>query len=204
MMKRVLFAGLLAACQEPSSPAPDPKAPSDSISKTASRAEGQGPSEQQVQEAKAAIGALASNLMGTLKSAVGQGDFEAGIQACKVAAPSLTRQVGDERTLEIGRTSFRLRNPANAPRDWAAPHVEARVEEAVVERTEDGTLRYLSPIRMKAPCLKCHGGPEDIPDAVSAKLAKLYPKDQATGFQEGALRGYFWVEVPPPGSGAAE
>ena len=31
-----------------------------------------------------------------------------------------------------------------------------------------------------------------------AVLAKEYPADQATGFKENDLRGWFWVEVPKP------
>jgi hypothetical protein len=35
-----------------------------------------------------------------------------------------------------------------------------------------------------------------IPDEVKQTLAKEYPDDQATGFEEGDLRGWFWIEVP--------
>ena len=31
---------------------------------------------------------------------------------------------------------------------------------------------------------------------VKNELASLYPNDQATGFKEGDLRGWFWVNVP--------
>jgi len=45
-------------------------------------------------------------------------------------------------------------------------------------------------------CVVCHGDPAQIPDAVLAALAARYPDDRATGFAEGDLRGWFWVEVP--------
>jgi hypothetical protein len=38
---------------------------------------------------------------------------------------------------------------------------------------------------------------------VTAAHAAKYPKDQATGFKEGDLRGWFWVEVPPSASTSA-
>jgi len=34
-------------------------------------------------------------------------------------------------------------------------------------------------------------------------LAAKYPMDQATGFKEGDLRGWFWIEVPPSASTSA-
>ena len=51
-------------------------------------------------------------------------------------------------------------------------------------------------IRLKAQCLKCHGPKEQILPEVRDALARDYPKDQATGFQEGDLRGWFWLSVP--------
>jgi hypothetical protein len=46
-------------------------------------------------------------------------------------------------------------------------------------------------------CLACHG--ESLEPAVAAKLAAAYPKDQATGFRAGDLRGAFWVELSTEG-----
>jgi hypothetical protein len=34
-----------------------------------------------------------------------------------------------------------------------------------------------------------------IAPVIAEQLAKLYPDDQATGFLEGELRGWFWVEM---------
>ena len=41
------------------------------------------------------------------------------------------------------------------------------------------------------PCALCHGSA--VKDDVKAAVAKLYPKDQATGFEPGELRGAFTV-----------
>jgi len=38
---------------------------------------------------------------------------------------------------------------------------------------------------------------EMIDDEVLAAVTATYPKDQAVGFAEGDLRGWFWVETPP-------
>jgi hypothetical protein len=40
----------------------------------------------------------------------------------------------------------------------------------------------------------CHGPSESLAPDIKEKLATLYPQDQATGFSEGELRGWFWVE----------
>jgi hypothetical protein len=74
--------------------------------------------------------------------------------------------------------------------------VEDRVEEVQRVDLPDGRLGMLFPIRLDVKCLMCHGGPDDVLDAVKPELAKRYPQDQATGFQQGDLRGWFWVEVP--------
>ena len=42
----------------------------------------------------------------------------------------------------------------------------------------------------------CHGPEDQIIPEVKSELAKVYPDDQAIGFQEGELRGWFWIEMP--------
>ena len=46
----------------------------------------------------------------------------------------------------------------------------------------------------------CHGAPTEIVEEIQNTLAEYYPGDQATGFKEGDLRGWFWVEAPPGAS----
>lgn len=141
--------------------------------------------------------ALGARLKERLGGAIQEGGFAGGIAACKVAAPEIAQAVGAEQGLKIGRTSFKLRNPANAPPEWAKASVEARVETATFSDGPGGTLRALLPIRMEGLCVSCHGQPADLAEGVSAALAAKYPADQATGFAEGELRGWFWVELPP-------
>ena len=38
---------------------------------------------------------------------------------------------------------------------------------------------------------------EGIDEGVMAAISEVYPDDQALGFVEGDLRGWFWVEAPP-------
>ena len=121
----------------------------------------------------------------------------AAIGVCSQEAVTIAEAVGKEHGVEIGRTSFKLRNPANAPRDWVKPLVDKRVDTPQQVQLENGNLGALFPIRLNVKCLMCHGGPDDILDDVKPELAKRYPQDQATGFKQRDLRGWFWVEVPP-------
>jgi hypothetical protein len=101
--------------------------------------------------------------------------------------------------LTIGRTSARLRNRDNAPRAWVKPLLDDLVKARPEDRgprtvdLDDGGLGVVLPIATGRPCLQCHG--VDVADDVKTAIARRYPRDEATGFREGDLRGVFWVEV---------
>lgn len=119
----------------------------------------------------------------------------AAIDVCSKEAVTLADAVGKAHGVEIGRTSYKLRNPANSPRNWAKPFVDNRTDTPQHVLLEDGSLGALFPIHLKVKCLMCHGQPDDILDVVKPQLANLYPNDDATGFKLDELRGWFWVEV---------
>jgi hypothetical protein len=62
----------------------------------------------------------------------------------------------------------------------------------------DGSTTFYAPIVIANPlCLQCHGTPEkDIAPATLEAIQKHYPKDQATGYQLGDLRGLWSVTFP--------
>jgi len=142
---------------------------------------------------------LGKRLKARLREALQAGGPAAGIAACKLAAPDVTGTVAEEQGLRVGRTSFKLRNPENTPPEWAVADVAARRETPAFHEGEDGSLRALLPITLEATCTLCHGPAESLSSEVVAALAEGYPDDQATGFEEGDLRGWFWVEVPAAG-----
>jgi len=74
--------------------------------------------------------------------------------------------------------------------------VAQRKETPQFLKLADGSPAALLPIKLKATCLICHGPKEQIAADVLAELGKRYPDDQATDFQEGELRGWFWVIAP--------
>jgi hypothetical protein len=123
---------------------------------------------------------------------------ESSIQICREQAPAIAASLG-EAGVSMGRTSHRLRNPANAPASWMEPLLAAYLEDP--ENTEPravqlggGTFGYVEPIYIESFCLSCHG--ITIAPEVEARIQELYPQDQARGYRVGDLRGMFWVEMP--------
>lgn len=146
--------------------------------------------------ATAAQRALFGSLSAELSAAMTEGGTPAAIDVCATRAPAIAAEVSAERGVEIGRTSFKLRNPNNTPPVWADLAIDDRPQEAIYFADRSGRLGALSPIRLGASCLQCHGSADDIAPATRAALSRRYETDQATGFAEGDLRGWFWVEVP--------
>ncbi len=135
------------------------------------------------------------DLMAALQAGLAEGPA-AAIDACRLQAPVIAAQQQSQR-IRVGRTSHRLRNPANAAPAWVAPVLTAYLAEPAdaAPRTvslADGAAGYVEPIRLQPLCATCHGR-ELAPD-VARRIDELYPDDQATGFAVGELRGVFWVE----------
>jgi len=154
--------------------------------------------QQQIQKQSAieAKTKLFQSLVGELTSSIGEKGPAKSIGVCKTRAPEIARTVSQELGATIGRTSFKLRNDQNAAPSWAAEFVEDRIEKAVEVELPEKSLGVLLPIHIKANCLTCHGPREQIASDVRTAISTNYPLDDAYGFSEGDLRGYFWVEVP--------
>ncbi|HSK10133.1 MAG TPA: DUF3365 domain-containing protein [Vicinamibacterales bacterium] len=173
---------------------------------------GQGPASYAVKNAPAAFQEPAARAMkafdalqGTLSKRLME-EMKAGgptraIVVCRDEAQPLTARIAQESGLAMGRTSHRLRNPANAPRPWVQPLLEqaagrkaAEVEPMVVDLGK--TVGVVRPIGTAGACTTCHGPDEKRPPQLQRLLAEHYPRDEAVGFTEGDVRGFFWAEVP--------
>ncbi len=137
---------------------------------------------------------LFARLSGRLMTAMSKSGPAAAIEVCQVEAKSIAVEVGKEANVKIGRTGVRLRNTSNQPPNWAQKLVADRADAPVFAKLTDERTVALLPIKLQAHCLMCHGPSEQIAPDVLEKLTELYPQDQATGFSEGELRGWFWVE----------
>lgn len=194
-MFRIVIALLtLPACKPPSTqgPTPEPKTPSPPLAS--------GWSELSVQETlphkKAAL-KLSQSLKASLIKALQSGGPDAGVRACTKLAPKITQQVAKAEGIEMGRTSFKVRNPANQAPDFVKPIVLARWDKPVAMKGPLGETALVQPITLGAACLACHGPKETLADSVKQALAQAYPDDRATGFEVGNLRGWIWaLKVP--------
>ncbi|MEZ4648495.1 MAG: DUF3365 domain-containing protein [Candidatus Eisenbacteria bacterium] len=148
--------------------------------------------------AQAHIGPLKKALMGGLSGAMTEGGPTQAIEVCRTLAPQVAAELSQD-GVEIGRTSHKLRNPENAPRDWVEPILDQYLSSQGeshpqwVELSSD-RVGYVEPIGTMGLCLQCHGG--EIAPEVREAIAQNYPGDQAVGFAAGDLRGVFWLEMP--------
>lgn len=143
----------------------------------------------------AAKDALFTQLSGRLMEAVTKDGPAAAIDVCRVEAKSIASAVGEGSNAKIGRTGVRLRSADNQSPAWAKRLVDDKVDTPVFARLSNRHPVALLPIKLQSQCLICHGSPEQLAPGVKEQLAKLYPGDQAIGFTEGELRGWFWVEL---------
>lgn len=190
---------LLAGCGR-EEPRPTPPPPPPAAAAWPEVAPPQQTPAQQAQAAKAAAArdALAKRLQGRVMEAVATQGAAAAIGVCRGEAPALTTEVAREHGVRIGRTAERLRSLMNGAPAWAGTLVATRRETPAFLAGPDGTLGALYPIRLQALCVGCHGAREALAPDVRAALERDYPSDRATGFSEGDLRGWIWVEVPAP------
>lgn len=158
--------------------------------------DGKSPSEASKEKMLAAKDALFTKLSGRLMEAMtGQGPV-AAIAVCQKEAPAIAKAVSEEQGLQIGRTGVRLRNPGNVAPAWAEELVRDKIDTPTFVTLDNGHGAALLPIKLQAQCLMCHGPKEQIAPVIQEQLTKLYPNDEATGFKEGELRGWFWIDLP--------
>ena len=155
-----------------------------------------GGTDARVARAQQALMPLKGGLKQALMAAMPQGPVEA-VSACRVEAPRIASELSAG-GIRVGRTSDRLRNPANAAQTWMRPlldeYAAGSQEVFLTASLPDGALGYAEPIRVQPLCLTCHG--PTLTDELGARLDELYPADQARGYAEGDFRGLFWAIVP--------
>lgn len=149
-------------------------------------------------------GALKAELSAAMQSG---GPVEA-IAVCHERAPAIAEEIAGESGWSVARSSHRVRNPSNEPDAYTAAVIEdfltreAAGESAadllraeVVEENDAVAFRMVKAIPTDEVCLACHGGAIVAPET-EAKLAELYPKDMARGFEAGQMRGVFTLRKP--------
>ena len=148
-------------------------------------------------EARTQIKAFAGALQSTLKQGMETEGAVHAIELCNTEAPLIAEQTS-RNGWQVGRTSLKVRNPDNQPDAWereVLQQFEQRKQAGEdlmtleASATENGEFRFMKAIPTGAACIACHGTELSAP--VQARLAELYPQDQARGFNPGDLRGAF-------------
>jgi len=159
--------------------------------------------EDWVVESRQVAAQLGSRLAGELAGALDSSPVEA-IAVCRARAPLIAAELGKKTGASVGRTALKLRNPDSAPLDWQRTVLESFMAEiaagappaslefaATVESGGVVERRWMKPIMTAPMCLACHG--QTLAPGVAEVLAREYPRDAATGFSAGQLRGAFYV-----------
>lgn len=195
-----VLAIVLVGCSPPQTPptsqasAESPK--SQDAGESVSIVQGVEPTEEQRQAMMAAKDELFNRLSSRLMEVMSEQGPAAAISVCQKEATQIASEVGENRGLRIGRTGVRLRNPRNVPPEWAKPVTDAGTDSPKFVGLSNGNTGAILPIKLQGQCLMCHGPKEQIAPIIQSQLTKLYPDDAATGFREGELRGWFWIELP--------
>ena len=139
-------------------------------------------------------------LQARLGEAMKQGGPPAAIEVCARDAGRIASEASASAGVKMGRTSDRLRNPANVPPDWTRSPLEAAAgkkgaEVKPVAVDLGGKVGVLLPITVGSACLGCHGPASSLQPTVKEAIAARYPADRAVGYAEGDFRGFLWVEV---------
>jgi len=146
--------------------------------------------------AAAALAPFKSDLMQALQAGLAESPA-AAIAVCRTEAPQIAA-AATAPGIELGRSSHRLRNPANAPAPWMREIIDGYLADPAdraprTVRLDGGRYGYAEPIVMQPLCTVCHGSAIDA--ELGRRIAALYPADRATGFEVGDLRGIFWVTL---------
>lgn len=158
------------------------------------------PADPRIDEARKVLAPFKKHLKEALTSALPKG-AAAAVSVCNEKAPQLAA-AASKGGIEVGRTTYRTRNPENAPAEWMKPLLDElaqapKKEGAFAAKTlPDGRLAYAEPIYIQPMCLTCHGAKANLGPDVTKILAEKYPNDQATGYKDGDFRGMFWVTLP--------
>ncbi|MDX1573536.1 MAG: DUF3365 domain-containing protein [Methylophaga sp.] len=154
------------------------------------------------QQALAATGEFAGELKQALQAAMQEGGPTMAVAVCQSKAPQIAAELSAETGFDISRTSLKVRNPGNQAEPWQQAVLNdfeqqkqagKPINELIfVGISDDGeTLRMMKAIGTEPVCLTCHG--KNIDASLQAEINRLYPTDQATGFQQGDIRGAFSV-----------
>lgn len=144
-----------------------------------------------------------SALAKSLIAAIGAGGPEGAVEFCNTKAIPITDSTALALGASMKRVSDKTRNPSNQAtvaeleyiQNWKSAKAAGKEYPASLQEIGGKMVGYY-PITTNQMCLQCHGSSnKDINAATLAKLEKLYPADQATGYADNEIRGIFVIEM---------
>jgi hypothetical protein len=155
-------------------------------------------------DGKRLVAEASALLVKNLTEAIAKDGVPGAIGFCSEKALPLTASIGADSGASLRRVTHKARNPKNKAGAAELEVLSAfrdtlkagKAPEPQLRKHADGSETFFAPIVLANPiCLKCHGAPgKDIDADTLAALLKLYPQDDATGFQLGDLRGLWRVD----------
>jgi hypothetical protein len=157
-------------------------------------------------EARKVATTLPPKLLVALQDEIAKTGPEGAVPVCKDMAPKMAGEISQQTGWKIKRVSLKARNDARAtPDEWEKAVLEdfdkraaAGESPAKLEKGEKigNEYRFAKALPVQPLCLSCHGPAEQISPAVKTVLGNHYPKDQATGYSVGQIRGVISVRKP--------
>lgn len=155
-----------------------------------------------------AVTSEAFRLLSTnLVQAMNAGGVTNALPVCSEKAAPLTAAVALTNQVALRRLTHKARNPDNQATTDEVALIEqfqavlgaGQTPAPVLVTNRNDTLSLYAPIVINHPvCLQCHGQlGQEIQPSTAALLETLYPRDQATGFKMGDLRGLWRVDFQP-------
>lgn len=158
------------------------------------------------------IDRIGGSLMVEVERLLGTEGLEAAVQILHLKNLNPPRPVeGKPRVTEIKRTSFRIRNPRNAPdaADLAALEMVRGLlnsgeqpPKVLVQKVERAGApvewRVYRAISVGPNCLLCHGPVESLQPGVRYALERYYPEDKATEYNAYDWRGLIRISYELP------
>lgn len=149
-----------------------------------------------------------SELSSNLLAAITRSGLNAALPYCSEKAMPITKSVAEKNGVGLSRITHKPRNPANLAtkaelailQQFQAQVAAKQTPAPVLVTNANRTVSVYLPIVIpNAMCLMCHGRPgTEVSAELQATIRTLYPKDQATGFAQGDLRGAWRVDFPNP------
>lgn len=137
-----------------------------------------------------------------LMQALQLGGPVASIGVCHLEAPAISEEMLQQTGVTVRRTALKVRNSSNIATESERQiltdfekrlQTDASAVPEYFQQDADGSSVYMRAIVAQPQCLVCHG---NVTAELQQVLHRMYPDDQATGYQAGDLRGAFVVEWP--------